>query len=97
MPSKTMNLPEQRVRFVVAASRREKSMTASCEELGISRPTGLPWFKRCQQDGIAGMTLEPALDAGMFAGSAMVHDQVDLFVRGKHVIDAAPKILVTTL
>ena len=55
MAWKTMDLREQRVRFVVAASRREKSMTALCEEFGISRPTGLLWFKRYQQDGIAGI------------------------------------------
>jgi hypothetical protein len=35
-----MDLREQRVRFVVAASRQEKSMTALCQEFGISRPVG---------------------------------------------------------
>jgi hypothetical protein len=40
---------EQRVRFVVAASRREKPLVALCAELGISRPTGWLWIKRCRE------------------------------------------------
>ena len=35
-----MDIQEQRVQFVVAANRREKSLTALCQEFGISRPTG---------------------------------------------------------
>lgn len=35
-----MDVQEQKFRFVVAATRREKSLTALCEEFGISRPTG---------------------------------------------------------
>ena len=36
-----MDRQEQRVQFVVAANRREKSLTALCQEFGISRPTGM--------------------------------------------------------
>ena len=43
MPWKTMDVKEQRVRFVVAASRKEKSFTALCQEFGISRPVGYQW------------------------------------------------------
>jgi transposase InsO family protein len=55
MPWKTMDVQEQRVRFVVAAGRREKSMTALCQEFGISRPTGYVWLKRFQQSGVSGI------------------------------------------
>ena len=55
MPWKTMEIQEQRVQFVVAASRREKSFTALCQEFGISRPTGLLWRERYQQAGVAGI------------------------------------------
>jgi transposase InsO family protein len=48
-----MDLREQRVRFVVAASRQEKSMTALCQEFGISRPVGYQWLSRYQQGGVA--------------------------------------------
>jgi transposase-like protein len=55
MAWKTMDVQEQRVRFVVAASREEESLTALCQEFGISRPTGMSW-KRCyQQAGLAGI------------------------------------------
>jgi transposase-like protein len=43
MPWKTMEAEEQKVRFVVAAARREKSLSALCQEFGISRPTGYLW------------------------------------------------------
>ncbi len=43
MPWKTMDVQEQRVQFVVAAKRREKSFTALCKEFGVSRPTGGLW------------------------------------------------------
>ena len=38
MPWKTMEVREQRVQFVVAATRGEKSFSALCAEFGISRP-----------------------------------------------------------
>ncbi len=46
MPWKTMDVREQRVRFVVAAIRKEKPFSALCQEFGISRPTGLLWRER---------------------------------------------------
>ena len=55
MAWKTMDVQEQRVRFVVAASREEKSLTALCQEFGISRPTGMLWKQRYQQAGLAGI------------------------------------------
>ena len=55
MPWKTMDLREQRVRFVVAASRQERSLTSLCKEFGISRPTGRLWLKRYRTDGVAGI------------------------------------------
>jgi transposase InsO family protein len=55
MPWKTMDVREQRVQFVVAAARREKSLTALCQEFGISRPTGLLWLNRYRQQGLLGL------------------------------------------
>jgi len=47
-----MEIQEQRVRFVVAASRQEKSMVALCQEFGISRPVGYEWLRRYRQGGV---------------------------------------------
>jgi transposase-like protein len=47
-----MDVQEQRVRFVVAAHRREKTMVALCQEFGISRPVGYEWLKRYRQGGV---------------------------------------------
>jgi transposase InsO family protein len=55
MPWKTMDVREQRVQFVVAALRREKSLTALCVEFGISRPTGRLWLERYRDQGVVGI------------------------------------------
>lgn len=55
MPWMTMDVEEQKVMFVVAASRQEKSFSTLCQEFGISRPTGCLWRKRYQQSGLAGI------------------------------------------
>lgn len=55
MPWKTMDVREQRVSFVVTASRGEKSLTALCQEFGISRPTGYLWLSRYRQEGLVGI------------------------------------------
>ena len=39
-----MHVREQRVQFVVAALRREQSLTALCEQFHISRPTCRSWL-----------------------------------------------------
>ena len=51
----TMDVQEQKVKFVVAATRQEKSFAALCQEFGISRPTGCLWRKRYQEAGVAGI------------------------------------------
>lgn len=49
------DIAEQRVRFVIAASRKEKSIVGLCQEFEISRPTGYLWLKRYGKEGIKGM------------------------------------------
>jgi len=49
------DIGEQRVRFVVAVSRREKPLAQLCREFEISRPTGYVWSKRYRERGIAGL------------------------------------------
>ena len=53
---KAMDVQEQRVRFVVAASRREKPLGALCAEFGVSRPTGRLWIKRYAEAGLRGIS-----------------------------------------
>src|SRR6266542_5051411 len=52
MPWKTMDVREQRVSFVVTASRGEKPFRALCQEFGISRPTGYFWLSRFREGGL---------------------------------------------
>jgi transposase InsO family protein len=52
MPWKTMDVREQRMSFVVLASRREKSLSTLCQEFGISRPTGYLWLSRYREGGV---------------------------------------------
>lgn len=50
-----VEIDEQRVRFVVHASRGEKNLRELCKEFKISRPTGYTWLRRFQAGGIAGV------------------------------------------
>ena len=50
-----VDVGEQRMRFVVRASRREKSMRELCAESEISRPTGYTWLRRYEAGGLAGV------------------------------------------
>jgi transposase len=50
-----MDVREQRVKFVVTASRKEKPFQQLCQEFGISRPTGYAWLSRYQRQGIEGI------------------------------------------
>ena len=52
---RTMDVHEQRVRFVVAASRNEQSLSRLCAEFGISRPTGYLWLSRYCAHGVQGI------------------------------------------
>jgi transposase InsO family protein len=53
MPWKTMDVQDQRVEFVVSASRQIKPFSALCAEFGISRPTGYLWVERYRAGGVA--------------------------------------------
>jgi transposase InsO family protein len=53
MAWRSVDVDEQRIRFVVAAGRGESSMTALCAEFGISRQTGHLWLKRYRAGGVA--------------------------------------------
>jgi transposase InsO family protein len=55
MTWKSVDIQEQRVRFVVAASRRGKTFGALCQEFEVSRPTGYLWLRRYQEQGLAGI------------------------------------------
>jgi transposase len=55
MAWKAMDVQDQRVRFVVAASRKEKPLGVLCAEFGISRPTGALWIKRYAESGLGGI------------------------------------------
>lgn len=50
-----MEVHEQRVRFVIAASLATKPFRQLCEEFGISRPTGYEWMERYREAGLAGI------------------------------------------
>ncbi len=55
MAWRSVEVEEQRIRFVVAASRGERSVSGLCEEFGISRATGHDWLKRYRLGGVPAM------------------------------------------
>src|SRR5712671_7671073 len=60
MTWRSVDIQEQRVRFVVAASRREKTFGVLCQEFEVSRPTGYLWLRRYQEQGLAGIAAQPS-------------------------------------
>ena len=58
MSWRTMEVQDQRVRFVIAASRGEQNMSELCREFDISRPTGYQWLRRYRTAGVAGIREE---------------------------------------
>jgi len=55
MAWRTTKVAEQRMEFVVAASRKEKSFKELCREFQISCRTGYTWWNRYKADGLGGM------------------------------------------
>ena len=55
MAWKTMEIHEQRVRFVVEATQQTRSFKALCAAYEISRPTGYLWLERYREQGVAGI------------------------------------------
>jgi transposase InsO family protein len=55
MAWKTMDVHEQRVRFVVEATQKAQSFGALCAAYEISRPTGYLWLQRYREMGVAGI------------------------------------------
>jgi transposase InsO family protein len=51
----SVNVDDQRMRFVMWASRPGTTMREACQEFKISRPTGYQWLRRYQANGIAGV------------------------------------------
>ena len=51
MPWRESSVVEQRLQFVVAASRREQGFSSLCRQFGISRQTGYTWLKRYAAGG----------------------------------------------
>jgi transposase InsO family protein len=51
MPWRESSVVEERLRFVVLANRKERTMTGLCREFGISRQTGYTWLQRYQSGG----------------------------------------------
>lgn len=54
MSWRLVDVRDQRVEFVVRASRGE-SLSGLCREYGISRLTGYVWQKRFREQGVAGV------------------------------------------
>lgn len=55
MAWKTMDVQEQRVRFVVEATQKGRTFRTLCAAYEISRPTGYLWLQRYREFGVAGI------------------------------------------
>jgi transposase InsO family protein len=55
MAWKTMDVQEQRVRFVIEATQGVRAFGVLCAAYEISRPTGYLWLQRYRESGVAGI------------------------------------------
>jgi transposase InsO family protein len=55
MPWRESSVVEERLRFVVLASRKDRSFQDLCGEFGVSRQTGYVWLGRYAEQGIQGL------------------------------------------
>src|ERR1700675_4942103 len=46
---------EERMRFVVAAEKREESFATICRQFGVSRRIGYKWLARFEASGVEGL------------------------------------------
>lgn len=51
MPWRKVDVSDQRLKFVVAASAAGRCMAALCRQYGVSRQTGYTWLRRFEQGG----------------------------------------------
>jgi transposase InsO family protein len=58
MPFKETEVSEERLRFVVLASRGERSVAELCREFGISRQCGHTWLRRYKGGGASEVLVE---------------------------------------
>jgi transposase InsO family protein len=52
MPWETLNVMDQRTRFVILAKQGQKPIMQLCNEFGISRKTGYKWLNRVKSTGL---------------------------------------------
>lgn len=51
MPFRQVSVMDERIRFVIEASRRDRSFSEVCRSFEISRPTGYLWLRRYEESG----------------------------------------------
>ncbi|MEE9443185.1 MAG: leucine zipper domain-containing protein [candidate division Zixibacteria bacterium] len=51
MPWRTTSVMDERIKFVIEASKDESTMSQLCRDFGISRPTGYRWLSRYREFG----------------------------------------------
>src|SRR5271156_331609 len=58
---------DERMRFVMAAEKREEPFAAICRQFGVSRKAGYKWLGRYQEAGVEGL-FDRSRAAQSFAG-----------------------------
>ncbi len=94
MAWKTMDVQEQRVRFVVLASQADKPFSALCREFGISRPTGYLWVNRYGASGIAGIAEQSRRPFHSPGRTASQLEQLVVEVRRRYPDWGARKLMI---
>lgn len=88
------SVTEERLRFVVAASRKEKSVRALCQEFQISRQTGYTWLNRYKAGGSSQVVERSRRPQHSPARTPAEGEQVVVELRRQYPDWGAPKLAV---
>jgi transposase InsO family protein len=94
MPWRESSVVEQRLRFVLAASRKRERFSELCREFGISRQTGYTWVKRYAAGGSSQVVDRSRRPAHSPARTAAAMEQAVVELRQQRPDWGAPKLQV---
>lgn len=94
MAWRLVGVEAQRLRFVEAASRGERSLASLCVEFGISRATGYLWLKRFREGGAAGVREASRRPHSSPRRSSAALEERIVALRGEHPDWGARKLCV---
>lgn len=92
MPWRESSVEQERIRFVILASREGRNFAALCAEFGVSRQTGYTWLRRYQRGGMEDVVERSRRPARSPRRTAAGIEQAIVALRERYPDWGAPKL-----